>query len=71
MSVEFYDVKLRKKVKIDEKKLSKTTFEGANGSVRYGLRGETEDGRTLTKFVSKVDWEAMSYPVVKAPKKKK
>ncbi|MBE0689678.1 MAG: hypothetical protein IH587_06100 [Anaerolineae bacterium] len=69
MSVEFYDVKLRTKVKIDEKKLSKTTFEGANGSVRYGLRGETADGRTLTKFVSKVDWDSMSYPVVKMPKK--
>ncbi|MCC6615526.1 MAG: hypothetical protein IT320_18780 [Anaerolineae bacterium] len=69
MSVEFYDVKLRKKVKIDEKKLSKTTFEGANGSVRYGLRGETADGRMLTKFVSKADWDGMAYPVVKAPKK--
>ncbi|MCL4247013.1 MAG: hypothetical protein KJ065_02555 [Anaerolineae bacterium] len=69
MSVEFYDVKLRSKVKIDDKKISKTTFEGANGSVRYGIRGETADGRMLTKFVSKDDWDKMSYPVVKSAKK--
>ncbi|MBE2270736.1 MAG: hypothetical protein IAE80_21030 [Anaerolinea sp.] len=61
MSVEFYDVKTRKKVTIDDKNVLKTTFTTANGQVRYGLRGKTDDGRMLTKFVSKADWDKSSY----------
>lgn len=65
MAVEFYDVKTRKKVKIDDKSVSKTTFTTKNGQTRYGLRGKTSDDRMLTKFVSKTDWDKMSYPVEK------
>jgi len=36
----------------------KTTFTTKNGQTRYGLRGKTKDGRTLTKFVSKKDWDS-------------
>ena len=61
-SVEFYDVKVRSKVKIDEANVSKTTFTSKNNQVRYAIRGKTDDGRNLTKFVSKSDWEKMSYP---------
>lgn len=61
-SIEFYDVKTRKKVKIDEKKITKTTFNTKNGQVRYGIRGTTDDNRILTKFVSKADWEKMKVP---------
>jgi hypothetical protein len=71
MAVEFYDVKTREKVKIDDKKVSKTTFTGDNGQVRYGLRGETADGRKLTKFVSKGDWDGMNVPVEAEKKKEK
>jgi hypothetical protein len=61
-NVEFYDVKIRKKVSIPEKDVKKTKFTAKNGQVRYGLRAKTEDGRNLTKFVSKGDWEKMSVP---------
>ncbi len=56
--IEFYDVKTRKKVKVSEADVVKTTFTTKNGQTRYGLRGKTKDGRTLTKFISKADWEA-------------
>lgn len=68
MPVEFYDVKTRAKVSVDDSKITKTTFT-ANGQTRYGLRGKTEDGRNLTKFVSKGDWEGYSYKEEAAPAK--
>ncbi len=61
-SIEFYDVKTRKKVSIDEKQITKTTFDTKNGQTRYGIRGKTADGRVLTKFVSKGDWDKMKVP---------
>lgn len=70
MSVEFYDVKTRKKVTIDDKNVLKTTFTTKNGQTRYGLRGKTDDGRMLTKFVSKGDWDAGKYSEEKKAKKK-
>jgi len=63
MAIEFYDVKLRKKVNIEEKNVKKTTFETKNGQVRYGLRAKTDDGRNLTKFVSKAAWDELNVPV--------
>ena len=62
MAVEFYDVKTRKKVKVDDGKVVKTKFTTKNGQVRYGLRGKTDDGRNLTKFVSQADWEKATFP---------
>jgi len=61
MAVDFYDVKTRQKVSIDDKNVLKTTFNTSTGGVRYGVRGKTDDGRMLTKFVSKTDWDAMKY----------
>ncbi len=61
-SVEFYDVKTRKKVSIEEKQITKTTFDTKNGQTRYGIRCKTEDGRVLTKFVNKGDWDKMKVP---------
>lgn len=63
MAIEFYDVKVRQKVQIDESKVKKVTFETKNGQTRYGLRAKTDDGRNLTKFVSKADWEKLNLPV--------
>lgn len=63
MAIDFYDVKLRKKVSIEESNVRKTTFQTKNGQVRYGLRAKTEDGRNLTKFVSKGDWDKLNVPV--------
>ncbi|HLU11673.1 MAG TPA: hypothetical protein VK003_18505 [Oceanobacillus sp.] len=62
MAVEFYDVKTRKKVKIEDNNVLKTTFTTKNGQKRYGLRGKTSDGRMLTKFVSQKDWDSMKFP---------
>lgn len=62
MAIEFYDVKIREKVQIDESKVVKTTFTTKNGQTRYGLRAKTDDGRNLTKFISKSDWENYNLP---------
>ena len=62
MAIEFYDVKIRQKVQIEEKDVVKVTFTTKNGQTRFGLRGKTADGRNLTKFVSKADWEKMNLP---------
>ena len=62
MAAEFYDVKTRPKGKVEDKDVTKTTFTTKNGQVRYGVRGKTSDGRMLTKFVSKSDWDSMKYP---------
>ncbi|NLX08116.1 MAG: hypothetical protein GXY36_00520 [Chloroflexi bacterium] len=62
MAIEFYDVKTRQKVSLPESDVVKTTFTTKNGQTRYGLRGKTKDGRNLTKFVSKTDWEKMDLP---------
>jgi outer membrane usher protein FimD/PapC len=62
VAIEFYDVKTRQKVQIDESAVVKVTFTTKKGQTRYGLRAKTPDGRNLTKFVSKADWESMNLP---------
>ena len=54
MKTTFYDVKERKKVDAD---VTEKVVYGEPGRERYALRGKTADGRTLTKFVSKDDWD--------------
>jgi hypothetical protein len=63
VAVEFYDVKTRQKVQIDDSKVKRVTFQTKKGGIRYGLRAQTADGRKLTKFVSKADWDSMRYPI--------
>lgn len=66
MSVQFYDVKAKKKVSIEEGNIKKTKFEKKtkNGSlqVRYAFQA-THDGRKLYKFVSKGDWDKLNAPL--------
>ncbi len=62
MAVEFYDVKTRKKISIEDGNITKVEMQTKAGS-RYAIKGKTSDGRSLTKFVSKTDWEKMTYPV--------
>ncbi len=64
-SIEFFDVKLKKKVMVDEKDIVKVTFTTKGGGVRYGIRGKTSDGRNLTKFVNKATWDALKVPEAK------
>lgn len=54
MRATFYDVKLRKKV--DAEVTEKVVY-GKEGNNRYAIKGKTDDGRNLTKFVSKADWD--------------
>ena len=57
MKAQFYDVKTRKKV---EAEVTEKVVYGEKGKERYALRGKTSDGRSLTKFVSKADWDKAS-----------
>lgn len=54
MKTTFYDVKLRKKV---EAEVTEKVVYGEKGKERYALRAKTSDGRNLTKFVSKADYD--------------
>jgi hypothetical protein len=51
MKATFYDVKL--KTKVDAEVTDKVKY--ANN--RYAFKAKTSDGRNLTKFVSKADWD--------------
>ena len=55
MEAEFYDVKERKKVSAT---VTDKVKDGKAGNERHALKGKTADGRNLTKFVSKADWDA-------------
>lgn len=55
MKSTFYDVKLRQKV---EAEVTEKVVYGEKGKERYALKGKTSDGRNLTKFVSKADFES-------------
>ena len=54
MKTTFYDVKLKQKV--DAEVTEKVVY-GEKGNERYAVKGKTSDGRNLTKFVSKADWD--------------
>ena len=62
MAIEFYDVKTRQKVSLDESQVKKVTYQPkGSGGARYALRG-SHDGRNLTKFVSKADYDKLNVP---------
>ncbi len=54
MKSSFYDVKLRKSVDVEVVGKKEYTV---NGGTRFALKGKTADGRNLTKFVSKADYD--------------
>lgn len=51
----FYDVKAKKKVDAEVKE--KVTY-GKAGNERFAFKAKTDDGRSLTAFVSKDKWDA-------------
>ena len=60
MAIEFYNVKKRKKVSIDESKIEKKEYkkETSKGvQVRYAFKAVDDDGTNLTKFCSKADYD--------------
>ena len=67
MPVVFYDVKNRKKVELQEGQISKTSYSSTTKSgavrTRYAFRGKLSDGRNVTKFCTKIDWDAMNVPL--------
>jgi len=54
MKAVFYDVKLRKKVEVE---VTEKVKYGDPGKERYAFKGRTPDGRNLTKFVKKEEWQ--------------
>ncbi len=66
MAIEFYNVKKRKKVSIDDSEIKKVEYkrETTKGvQVRYAFRAQDDDGTNLTKFVSKADYDKVDAPV--------
>ncbi len=66
MSTEFYNVKKRKKVQIDDSDIKKTKYQrktGGGPQVRYAIRA-VDEGTNLTKFVSEADWKKLDVPEV-------
>jgi hypothetical protein len=54
VKAEFYDVKKREKITADV--TEKVTY-GEGDKLRYAFRAKTPDGRNLTKFVGKAEWD--------------
>ncbi len=66
MAIEFYNVKKRKKVSINESEIKKVEYkrETSKGTqIRYAFRGQDDDGTNLTKFVSKTDYDKVEATV--------
>ena len=65
MAIEFYSVKHRRKVQVDESDIEKKTFERETSKgkqTRYGLQANTKvdgDQVKLTKFVSKDTYDRL------------
>ena len=56
MAIEFYSVKVRQKVSIDESNVKKVVLKTKSGE-RYALKAEHE-GSNLTKFINKATYDA-------------
>ena len=54
MKAKFYDVK--KRANVEATVTEKVTY-GNKGRARYAFRAKTSDGRNLTRFVSKKEWD--------------
>ena len=63
MSVEFYNVKKKAKVQIEESKIEKVKYERETKTgktqIRYAFKAVDDDGTSLTKFCSEADWKAL------------
>ena len=57
MKATFYDVKKREKI---QAAVTEKVKYGEKGRERYAFRAKTSDGRNLTRFVSKSEWESTS-----------
>ena len=62
MSIQFYDIKNKRKVSIADGDISKRTIRTKSGT-RYQLVGETRDNRLVYRFVSQADYKSSNYPI--------
>lgn len=65
--IDFYNVKKRAKVKIEESDCKKTVYKRKTSKglqERYAVRATDDDGTNLTKFMSKDDFDRTNCPVV-------
>ena len=64
MSIEFYNVKKKAKVKVSEDSCWKvkynTKLKSGKTQTRYAVKATDDDGVNLTKFVSESDWKSFS-----------
>jgi len=64
MAIEFYNVKKKAKVQIDESKITKVKYEKTNkdgsNKTSYAFKAVDDDGTKLTKFAGEKDWKASS-----------
>jgi hypothetical protein len=62
--IEFYNVKKKKKVLVEESIVTKHAYEKVTKSgklsIRYALKAVDEDGTKLTKFCSKSDYDSLT-----------
>lgn len=66
MAIEFYNVKTRQKVSVDESQVKKVVYTPqGNGNPRYAVRAQV-DGTNLTKFISKATYDTLEVPVAEA-----
>lgn len=56
MKMQFYDVKTR--AKVDAEVTERTTYQ-VKGQTKYAVKAKTSDGRNLTRFVSKDDYDSV------------
>ena len=63
MAVEFYNVKKKEKVSIEESAIEKVKYERETKSgktqIRYAFKAKDDDGTSLTKFCSEADWNKL------------
>ncbi len=61
--IEFYNVRKKQKVQINESEITKKTIEketkSGKLSIRYCLKAVDDDGTKLTRFCSKADFDSL------------
>ena len=59
MAIQFYCVKTRSHVELDESKCTKSKKPLAGGRCTYIVKGVDAQGNKLNKFVNKAAWDAL------------
>jgi hypothetical protein len=62
MAIEFYNVKKRQKVMINESDIEKVEYERETSKgkqIRYAFKAKDDDGTNLTKFCSKEAYDKL------------